>query len=125
MKSRHFFKLPSSSTGYNCNFILLFSCSDDGSCKHAVAVLFALADYIERNTDKGTAVGTDEPCTWTKPRKASMPVRVEDLDYRAERKTPRKPGPLPKHYKPLSNVNNSCILNIQERVTKVSHSRTR
>ncbi|XP_022100987.1 uncharacterized protein LOC110984787 isoform X2 [Acanthaster planci] len=75
--------------------------ADEGTCKHAIAVLFALSDYIKRNTDKGTAVGTDEPCSRTKPRRASRPVRVEELDFRAEKQTLRKPGPLPENYMPL------------------------
>ncbi|XP_002730644.1 uncharacterized protein LOC100373949, partial [Saccoglossus kowalevskii] len=93
--------------------------ADDGSCKHTAALLFAVAEYVDRQTDRGTAVSTDETCVWTKPRKTSIPVKVEDLDYRRDKTTPRKPGPQPKNYRPLRTVNNTDILRIQEHLKRV------
>ncbi|XP_002739421.1 uncharacterized protein LOC100369686, partial [Saccoglossus kowalevskii] len=92
--------------------------ADDGSCKHTAALLFAVAEYVDRQTDRGTAVSTDETCVWTKPRKTSIPVKVEDLDYRRDKTTPRKPGPQPKNYRPLRTVNNTDILRIQEHLKR-------
>lgn len=74
---------------------------------------------MDRQKDRGTAVGTDVACTWTKPRKESVPVKVEDLDFRQKKNTPRRPGPLPRNYTPLRNITNSDIANIQKHLSKV------
>ena len=85
-----------------------------------MALLFALNNYIERRTDRGTSVGTDESCSWSKPRKASVPVTVEHLDYRRNRGTPRKPGPTPKNYTPIKEVTEEKIFDIQEHLKMVN-----
>ena len=101
-------------------FLCVFSHSDDGSCKHVVALLFAIEDFTNRRLDKGTSVGTDKPCEWTKPRRTSVPVKVEELDYRWNKTTPKKPGPTPKDYTPMKDIGPNVILKIQQDLKKVS-----
>ncbi|XP_061190782.1 uncharacterized protein LOC133198830 [Saccostrea echinata] len=55
--------------------------ADDGSCKHCVALLFALHDFSERHQDRGTKVCTDTPCKWDRPRQASNPVTTQNIDF--------------------------------------------
>ncbi|KAJ8310477.1 hypothetical protein KUTeg_012342, partial [Tegillarca granosa] len=75
---------------------------DNGTCKHCVALLFALQQWSTRHTDRHTVTGTDVTCVWDKPRKTSQPLKIDDLesslkkprlqlepsviDYRASRK---------------------------------------
>lgn len=58
-----------------------FFFSDDGTCKHCVALLFALSSFCERHRDRGTESCTDKGCSWDKPRKVSHPVVVQNLSY--------------------------------------------
>ncbi|KAJ8310010.1 LOW QUALITY PROTEIN: hypothetical protein KUTeg_011875 [Tegillarca granosa] len=59
---------------------------DDGTCKHCVALLFAVAEFCERHQDRHTLVGTIMECKWDKPRTRSEPVEVNDIDVRLEQK---------------------------------------
>ena len=103
-----------------CMHIFLYS--DDGSCKHVVALLFAVEDFTTRRLDTGTAVGTDKPCEWTKPRRTSVPVKIEELDYRRNKTTPKKAGPTPEDYTPMKDIGQSVIFNIQQNLKTVSFS---
>ncbi|XP_038075856.1 uncharacterized protein LOC119743505 [Patiria miniata] len=54
-----------------------------------------------------------------------MPVKVDELDYRREKKMPRKPGPTPEHFTPSKMIKATSIANIQDHLKKVceeSHS---
>ncbi len=96
-----------------------FPFSDDGSCKHVTALMFAVVDFCDRNADRFTASCTDVKCQWTVRRKDSTPIRVVDLDYRKDRTKPKKPGPNPDNYKPLRSVNQDDILRIRNHMKQV------
>ena len=58
---------------------------DDGSCKHVVALMYAVANFVHRNEVNLTIqqpTPTDLPCAWDKPRKPSEPLRVVHIDGR-------------------------------------------
>ncbi|XP_070567793.1 uncharacterized protein [Ptychodera flava] len=93
--------------------------ADDGSCKHVTCLLFAVADFNDRRTDRHTAVGTDNRCEWSRPRRESQPVVVTDLDYRKDKTTPKKPGPTPSNYRPLKSLENGDIIRIRQHMTHV------
>ena len=101
-----------------CKIIPFFR-ESDGSCKHVSCLLFALVDFNDRRTDKNAEVGTDLQCQWTKARKVSQPVKVEQLDYRKNRTKPKKPGPTPDVYKPLNKADNNLILKVQQDIKQV------
>ena len=84
-----------------------FSCS--GTCKHTMALLFALAEFVSQFRDRSLAVGTDRPCSWTVSRKESLPVPVEQLDYRYKKQTPLPSGRTPDSYNPLANLNPTAM----------------
>ena len=74
--------------GYDCICIYF---SDDGGCKHVVALLLDLISFTERHKDRGTLVGTDSACKWDKPRKESKPMKIVDIDFsRHGEKNPQK-----------------------------------
>lgn len=62
------------------------SFSGNGTCKHLVALLFALEDFVLRHMDRGTLVGTDVACKWDKPRQQSRPRRVTQFPPSAKRR---------------------------------------
>ena len=76
------------------------SFSDDGTCKHAVALLFGCVDFNLRYLDRHTQVGTDIQCKWSQARRESKPVPVSELDLRRNTDTPLI-EPTPLHYVPL------------------------
>ena len=43
-------------------------CRDNRTCKHCVALLFAVSDFCCRHKDRSTEVGTVVECVWDKPR---------------------------------------------------------
>ncbi|KAJ8307678.1 hypothetical protein KUTeg_014772 [Tegillarca granosa] len=51
--------------------------ADNGTCKHCVALLFALQQWSTRHTDRHTVTGTDVTCVWDKPRKTSQPLKID------------------------------------------------
>ena len=53
--------------------------SDDGGCKHVVAMLFSLMDWGERHLDRNTESCTDVPCAWDFPRRESKPKKMDDI----------------------------------------------
>lgn len=63
------------------NLLRLLFFSDDGTCKHCVALLFSLCSFCERHSDRGIESCTDRACPWDKPRKTSHPVVVQNLSY--------------------------------------------
>ena len=89
------------------NNLYSFSFSDAGSCKHAVALMFALADFHRRTLDRATAVGTDEPRVWSVPRRESQPKRMEEMQFFANRDASHLP--TPSNYKPITPVDTSRI----------------
>ena len=71
---------------------MVFFFRDDGGCKH-VAFLFALIDFLECHSDRGTLVGTDVQCQWDKPRKVSQPEKIADINFnRRGQKRKRDPA---------------------------------
>lgn len=54
----------------------------DGSCKHAVALLFGIIDHITSMEDRSSIGVTDTAVYWDKPRTVCRPVPVHDLDMR-------------------------------------------
>ena len=79
-------------------------CRDNGTCKHCVALLFAVSDFCCRHKDRSTEVGTNVECVWDKPRNESTPMEVDDIDIRTDMSVPKKITPIHTVYK--SNVNN-------------------
>ena len=53
--------------------------SDDGGCKHVVAMLFSLMDWGERHLDRNTESCTDIRCTWDFPRRESKPKKMDEI----------------------------------------------
>lgn len=53
--------------------------SADWSCKHAIALLFGLADHVNIE-DRTTIRVTDAAADRNKPRKVNRPVVTHDLD---------------------------------------------
>ncbi len=94
---------------------------DDSSCKHVVALLFAVERYTASLTDHNMEVCTDTPAYWAKPHRESQPVRVADLDYRHDKTKPLKPGPTPDKYRPLKSLNNDGVLSIRSKLQDVCH----
>ena len=66
-----------------------------------LALLFAIENFCTRHTDRSTAVGTDAPCEWDRPRTASHPARVADVQFSSFHqpsclaKLEYNPGPKP------------------------------
>ena len=78
---------------------------DDGGCKHVVAVLFALIDFVDRHKDRGTVVGTDITCKWDKPRRQTLPTRIDDIDFRRQTEVQPKRGRFAK----LENLDDNLM----------------
>ena len=76
---------------------------DDGGCKHVVALLLALLDFTERHKDRATLVGTDVTCKWDKPRKQSMPKRIQDIHFGRCSENPAPFLPKTHYFAPPSN----------------------
>ncbi|KAG0714208.1 hypothetical protein GWK47_014566 [Chionoecetes opilio] len=58
---------------------------DDGSCKHVVALMYAVANFVHRNEVSLSIqrpTPTDLLCTWDKPHKSSEPLRIYHTDGR-------------------------------------------
>lgn len=69
------------------NFLNLFTFenilhlnSADWSCKHAIALLFGLADHVVNIEHRTTIRVTDAAADRNKPRKVNIPVVAHDLD---------------------------------------------
>lgn len=75
-------------------------CSDDGTCKHIVALLFSCVEFVTRHSDRHIAVGTDLQCKWDHTRQESKPMRITDLDVRRTTDMP-KIEPTTLQYIPL------------------------
>lgn len=54
--------------------------SADWSCKHAIALLFGLADHVVNIEDRTTIRVTDAAADRNKPRKVNRPVVAHVLD---------------------------------------------
>ncbi|KAG0706439.1 hypothetical protein GWK47_024333 [Chionoecetes opilio] len=58
---------------------------DDGSCKHVVALMYAVANFVHRN-EVSLSIQRPTPtyllCTWDKPHKSSEPLRIYHTDGR-------------------------------------------
>lgn len=87
-----------------------------------MALLFSIADYVDRLTDKATVSCTDTPCQWSQARRESVPALVKDLDYRHEKSKPKPPVPLPEYYKPLYNATDQNISGVKESIKKLCQS---
>lgn len=79
-----------------------------------MALLFALNSFSERHKDRNTEVGTDIPCTWNKPRKISVPLPVEELDFRKETATPKPKEAFRTVYNPASLTPKFSVQNIKD-----------
>lgn len=55
---------------------------DDGSCKHIVALMYAVANFIHRNEAETQQTSTSLPCAWNKPRTTSGPLQILHIDGR-------------------------------------------
>ncbi|XP_063859290.1 uncharacterized protein LOC135100387 isoform X2 [Scylla paramamosain] len=61
---------------------------DDGSCKHVVALMFAIEDFVSRRGDHASApTCTDLPCMWNKPRRNTKQIKAVDLDHSGQPST--------------------------------------
>ncbi|KAK3106582.1 hypothetical protein FSP39_023075, partial [Pinctada imbricata] len=91
-------------------FVYLLSKSewsqDDGGCKHVVALLFSLAQWSERHTDRNTETCTDRRCVWDVPRKVSMPKLLDEIELSSNRS---RVLPLESMYDPTVKQSNSEI----------------
>ncbi|KAK3091881.1 hypothetical protein FSP39_023407 [Pinctada imbricata] len=79
---------------------------DDGGCKHVVALLFSLAQWSERHTDRNTETCTDRKCVWDVPRKVSMPKLLDEIELSSNRS---RVLPLESMYDPTVKQSNSEI----------------
>ena len=73
--------------------LIHFSYSGDGTCKHIAALLFGLQTFVQGLTDRSDIGVTDKLAKWTNPVRSSRPVKITQLDLRAEpnNDTPAKP----------------------------------
>ncbi|KAK3083943.1 hypothetical protein FSP39_005730 [Pinctada imbricata] len=77
--------------------------ADDGTCKHCVALLFAVRNFIERHKDSSSEACTDTYCVWDKPRKTSVPSEIMDIDIRKDQSSPPAVfEATPDHFDPRS-----------------------
>ncbi|XP_033763165.1 uncharacterized protein LOC117344514 [Pecten maximus] len=81
--------------------------ADDGTCKHCVALLFAMSAFCERHQDRSTEVGTDVACVWDKPKKTTTPLEIEDMDIRVNKVTPKPKSASAENYNPT--VRSECL----------------
>ncbi|XP_063859289.1 uncharacterized protein LOC135100387 isoform X1 [Scylla paramamosain] len=80
---------------------------DDGSCKHVVALMFAIEDFVSRRGDHASApTCTDLPCMWNKPRRNTKQIKAVDLDHRMDTSTTCSITPRSEHYRACSFVPN-------------------
>lgn len=89
-------------TFHNINKCFIFS--DNGTCKHCVALLFGLSSFCSRHKDRSTEVGTDVECVWDKPRQSSKPMEISDIDTRSDPSLPPPVTPVHVDYKPSVQV---------------------
>ena len=78
-----------------------FRCS--GTCKHAAAALFALADFAQSLEDRSVMTCIDRPCEWARSRKESKPVCVDKLDFQSKKHIPLKTPPTSETYQPIAS----------------------
>ena len=90
-------------------FTFFFSCS--GTCKHVLATLFALAQFISGLEDRALVTCTDQPCVWNHSRKESKPVPVDKLDYRVKKEGPMKSRPTCATYHPIASHDSDHVRN--------------
>ena len=76
----------------------------NGTCKHVVAMLFAVEDFVTRHTDQHTAVGTDNTCVWDKPRKPSNPARITEVNFSKKPHKRTRVEPTAETYQPGAEV---------------------
>jgi hypothetical protein len=73
--------------------------SDDGFCKHVVAVAFGVSDWCRRHGDRNTEVCTDRLCEWDQPRKQSRPLKLDEIPHSNKDNF----GPIPSRYSVSTN----------------------
>ncbi|KAK3086709.1 hypothetical protein FSP39_022335 [Pinctada imbricata] len=75
---------------------------DSGACKHCVALLFSLVSFSDRYKDRFTEACTDIGCVWDKPKKATEPMEIDEIDIRRDTSETsiKKPTPDCKTYVP-------------------------
>lgn len=82
--------------------IYKYNYRDDGTCKHCVALLFAVRGFLDRHQDRNSEACTDRECVWDKPRKTSEPMEIIDIDVRKDQSTPvSNLVPTPRNYDPV------------------------
>ena len=86
-----------------------FSCS--GTCKHVLATLFGLAQFISLLEDRPLVTCTDRPCVWNHLRKESKQVPVDRLDYRVKKEGPIKSRPTCANYHPIASHDSDHVPN--------------
>lgn len=69
-----------------------------------MALLFSLADWSDRHTDRNTEACTDTKCEWDIPRKESLPMKLDDIEHSLNTRV----QPFENVYNPASLENNGC-----------------
>ncbi|XP_062576556.1 uncharacterized protein LOC134238447 [Saccostrea cucullata] len=82
--------------------------ANDGSCKHCTALLFSLCSFNERHKDRHTLVRTDVLCSWDKPRSASRPEKIQNVQVHNSNSAAEnvQHGPCHTVYNPCKGLQN-------------------
>jgi hypothetical protein len=99
--------------------MLSFFFSEHGTCKHCVALLFALANFNDRHKDRHTLVGTDLECKWDKPKKTTEPMEIDKIDIRIDRSSRPPMVAISKNYRPMADLHNKSQREIEKKMYKL------
>ena len=78
--------------------------------------MFALSSFCERHKDRHIQVGTDMPCTWDKPRRASHPAEIKDVKVHIRNDRRYEVVPHHKVYNPCKTLDANANREIEKKL---------
>ena len=87
-----------------------------------MALLLSVLDFVSRHKDRSTLVGTDITCKWDKPRKQSVPIKINDIDFRRQTGIAIPPAPKVDQFTPIPEQSNAVNVKLETDMVKLLKS---
>ncbi|KAK3875201.1 hypothetical protein Pcinc_019900 [Petrolisthes cinctipes] len=98
---------------------------DDGGCKHVVALMFAVADFVTKNGLLGdTPTRTGLPYQWNVPRRKARQELAANIDFRKDTGTQRPFPPRSEYYKSHNSSDSFSSSDLLQEFMAVSGQRS-
>ena len=107
------------STLYCKTYLFLIFFSEHGTCKHCVALLFALANFNDRHRDRHTLVGTDVECQWDKPKKSTEPMEVDKISLCMDPSSTDTAALRTARYRPMGKTDQNKNRNVEKQMFRL------